>query len=144
MGSRGFLVLAEIKICGVNATDFAVEAERLGADYLGFIFAAESPRRVTAEDFIRRTDGGRRTPVYREFLADRETPVAVLSRVVDDENVFLLESVSGGENPGRYSYLGIDPTDVVVAESGEAPQSTSRTGGSKCQFSGLTNTQLMW
>lgn len=37
-----------IKICGVNDADFAVEAERLGADYLGFIFAAESPRRVTA------------------------------------------------------------------------------------------------
>ena len=30
---------AEIKICGVNDAGFAVEAERLGADYLGFIFA---------------------------------------------------------------------------------------------------------
>lgn len=38
----------EIKICGVNDADFAVEAERLGADYLGFIFAEGSPRRVTA------------------------------------------------------------------------------------------------
>ena len=73
------------------------------------------------EDFIRRTEDGRRTPVYREFLADRETPVAVLSRVVEDENVFLLESVSGGENPGRYSYLGIEPTAVVVAAPGEQP-----------------------
>lgn len=36
-----------IKICGVNDADFAVEAERLGADYLGFIFAEESPRRVS-------------------------------------------------------------------------------------------------
>ena len=73
------------------------------------------------EDFIRRTADGCRTPVYREFLADRETPVAVLSRVVEDENVFLLESVSGGENVGRYSYLGIDPTAVVVARPGEHP-----------------------
>lgn len=38
----------EIKICGVTDADFAVEAERLGADYLGFIFAEGSPRRVTA------------------------------------------------------------------------------------------------
>ena len=76
---------------------------------------------LAVEDFIRRTAGGRRTPVYREFLSDRETPVAVLSRVVEDENVFLLESVSGGENPGRYSYLGIDPTAVVVAQPGEHP-----------------------
>ena len=40
---------AEIKICGVNDADFAVEAECLGADYLGFIFAEESPRRVTVD-----------------------------------------------------------------------------------------------
>lgn len=39
---------AKIKICGVNDVAFAVEAERFGADYLGFIFAGESPRRVTA------------------------------------------------------------------------------------------------
>lgn len=78
-------------------------------------------RVLAVEDFIRRTADGRRTPVYREFLSDRETPVAVLSRVVEDENVFLLESVSGGENPGRYSYLGIDPTAVVVAQPGEHP-----------------------
>ena len=55
---------AEIKICGVNDLRFAVEAERLGADYLGFIFAEESPRRVTAE-FVRtvrsRLDGKVRT-----------------------------------------------------------------------------------
>lgn len=38
---------AEIKVCGVNDVDFAVEAERLGANYLGFIFAEGSPRRVT-------------------------------------------------------------------------------------------------
>lgn len=38
----------KIKICGINDADFAVEAERLGADYLGFIFAEGSPRRVSA------------------------------------------------------------------------------------------------
>ena len=76
---------------------------------------------LSVEDFVRRTANGRKTPVYREFLADRETPVAILSRVVGDENVFLLESVSGGENPGRYSYLGIDAKDVVVTMTGEHP-----------------------
>ena len=38
-----------LKVCGVNDAAFAAEAERLGADYLGFIFAEGSPRRVTAE-----------------------------------------------------------------------------------------------
>lgn len=44
----------KIKICGVNDTDFAAEAERLGADYLGFVFAESSPRQVTA-DFVCKT-----------------------------------------------------------------------------------------
>ena len=37
-----------LKVCGVNDAAFAAEAERLGADYLGFIFAEGSPRRVDA------------------------------------------------------------------------------------------------
>ena len=78
-------------------------------------------KQLTEEEFVRRTRGGFRTPVYREFLADRETPVAVLSRAADDDGVFLLESVAGGENPGRYSYLGVDPVAVVEAQPGEPP-----------------------
>ena len=65
-------------------------------------------RMLTREAFERRTAGGARTPVYRELLADRETPVSVLSRVADGEDdVFLLESVYNGDRKGRYSYLGL-------------------------------------
>lgn len=38
----------KLKVCGVMDARFAVAAERLGVDYLGFIFARESPRCVTA------------------------------------------------------------------------------------------------
>lgn len=76
---------------------------------------------LTESEFVRRTNGGFRTPVYREFLADRETPVAILTRAAADEGVFLLESVAGGESPGRYSYLGVDPYAVVTAAPGESP-----------------------
>lgn len=76
---------------------------------------------LAENEFVRRTNGGFHTPVYREFLADRETPVAILTRAAADESVFLLESVAGGENPGRYSYLGVDPYAVVTAAPGEAP-----------------------
>jgi len=48
-------------------------------------------------------------PVYREILADTETPVSVLQRFADRENAFLLESMEGGETWGRYSFVGIDP-----------------------------------
>ena len=40
--------MAQLKICGVRTAAFAREAERLGAGYVGLIFAPESPRAVTA------------------------------------------------------------------------------------------------
>ena len=39
----------QLKICGVNDAVFARAAEKLGADYLGLIFAEGSPRQVTPE-----------------------------------------------------------------------------------------------
>ena len=88
-------------------------------------------RHLTKEEFERRTNGGFRTPVFREYLADRETPVSVLTRIADEPgDVFLLESVYNGERKGRYSYLGIDP---VKAQSPlpfvAAPELPSFQGG---------------
>ena len=39
----------KLKVCGVNDGAFAAEAERLGADYLGFIFVPGTSRAVTPE-----------------------------------------------------------------------------------------------
>ena len=83
-------------------------------------------KQLTEEEFAKRAAGGARTPVFREFLADRETPVSVLTRAADDEAVFLLESVAGGETRGRYSYLGIDPADVVFTDGSENPLAALR------------------
>ncbi len=41
--------MSGLKICGVNDPDFAREAEALGADYLGLIFAPGSPRMVSVD-----------------------------------------------------------------------------------------------
>jgi anthranilate synthase component 1 len=47
-------------------------------------------------------------PVGVEILADTETPVSLLKKFLSrKENLFLLESVEGGERWGRYSFLGI-------------------------------------
>ena len=71
---------------------------------------------LTKEEFERRTADGARTPVFREYLADRETPVSVLTRVADAPgDVFLLESVYNGERKGRYSYLGLGAADAPRA-----------------------------
>lgn len=62
-------------------------------------------------------------PVYEEFLEDTETPVSVLHRFCDCRNVFLLESMEGGETWGRYSFVGVDPDPLL-----EADHSRGRTG----------------
>ena len=63
-------------------------------------------------------------PVYREMLADMETPVSVLQRFADRENAFLLESMEGGETWGRYSFVGVDPELLL-----EVDHAGGRTGG---------------
>lgn len=75
-------------------------------------------KELTFETFKARAATGARVAVYREFLADRETPVSVLTRTADDPAVFLLESVVGGERRGRYSFLGVDPSATLVQIDG--------------------------
>lgn len=70
-------------------------------------------KKLEKDEFERRAARSRRVAVFREFLADRETPVAALSRLGDDEECFLLESVAGGDTRGRYSFLGIEPCAKV-------------------------------
>ena len=71
-------------------------------------------------EFEKYAERGNLIPVYREMLADMETPVSVLSRFADDDSVFLLESVEGGERFGRYSFIGVRPRQVFTVENGEA------------------------
>ena len=70
-------------------------------------------KQLTKAEYERRAATSGRVAVFREYLADRETPVAALSRLGEDEECFLLESVSGGETRGRYSFLGIEPCAKV-------------------------------
>jgi len=52
----------------------------------------------------------RATPRIREFLGDSLTPVAAYRRLDTDSPRFLLESVTGGEQVSRYSFLGGRPS----------------------------------
>lgn len=51
-------------------------------------------------------------PLYREFIADLDTPVGAYLKL-NRKPSFLLESVVGGEKWGRYSFIGIDPKIVI-------------------------------
>ncbi len=57
-------------------------------------------------------------PVWREVLADFQTPVAAFMRLAPQPNGFLLESVEGGERWARYSFLGGDAFATVKAVDG--------------------------
>ncbi|MBN1381764.1 MAG: anthranilate synthase component I [Deltaproteobacteria bacterium] len=78
------------------------------------------------ENFKRLANEGNLIPVYREILADLETPVSALMKFQNQSNVFLLESVEGGEKWGRYTFLGADPhiiykvrgEDCIIRENG--------------------------
>jgi anthranilate synthase component 1 len=48
-------------------------------------------------------------PVWREFLFDVDTAVTAYSKLVEPPFAFLLESVVGGEQWARYSFLGTRP-----------------------------------
>lgn len=67
-------------------------------------------------------------PVYQEWIADLETPVSAWYRVCRDQPYsFLLESVEGGEQIGRYSFLGGDPLWTLTVQGEQATQ-TFRSG----------------
>jgi anthranilate synthase component 1 len=52
----------------------------------------------------------RLVPVYREIVADLDTPLTIFAKVAsDDSHAFLFESLEGGEKWGRYSFIGFDP-----------------------------------
>jgi len=54
-----------------------------------------------------RADGFNRVPVYREILADLDTPLSVYLKLADGPDAYLLESVEGSDTWGRYSIIGL-------------------------------------
>jgi len=64
-------------------------------------------------EFLKLAKQGNLVPVYREILADAETPVSAYQKLRKTGPSFLLESVEGGENIGRYSFLGANPNQVI-------------------------------
>lgn len=70
------------------------------------------------EDFLQKVKEGNLIPVYREILADMETPVSAFRKIDRGKYAFLLESVEGGEKWGRYSFLGANPSRVFRCKGG--------------------------
>jgi anthranilate synthase component 1 len=69
-------------------------------------------RDTSFEEFRRAARDGVSLPVVREFTADTLTPVAAFAAVQRPPFGFLLESLVGGEQWARYTFIGTEPTTV--------------------------------
>jgi anthranilate synthase component 1 len=65
------------------------------------------------QEFVKLAKEGNLIPVYKEIVADMETPVSAF-RKIEGEYSFLLESIEGGEKIARFSFLGTSSKGQVV------------------------------
>ncbi|MBI4672850.1 MAG: anthranilate synthase component I [Chloroflexi bacterium] len=87
------------------------------------------PTRAEFHEYAKR---GNLVPVYRELPADLETPVSVYLKLRGQSNQhperkgsFLLESVEGGEQIARYSFIGVNPSRVLTIHGNQVTHDLS-------------------
>jgi len=80
-------------------------------------------------EFVQRAEQGNLVPVYREIVADLETPISAFLKLREgsDDYAFLLESVTGGENIARYSYLATAPYRLFRSKGRQVVTTTNGT-----------------
>ncbi|MCS7215610.1 MAG: anthranilate synthase component I [Thermodesulfovibrio sp.] len=70
---------------------------------------------LNESEFLKLSDKFNIIPLYREIIADLDTPVGAFLKL-NRRPSFLLESVQGGEKWGRFSFVGIEPMVLIKAE----------------------------
>ncbi|MFN8591438.1 MAG: anthranilate synthase component I [Thermomicrobiales bacterium] len=65
-------------------------------------------------------------PIFREVMADLETPVSAYLKIRGNGPSFLLESIEGGERLARFSFIGSDPIAVLTLRGGTATVTVDR------------------
>ncbi len=65
--------------------------------------------------FVELARQGRLAFVYREVVADADTPVSAYAKLGRGPYSFLLESVVGGDKWAAYSFVGVKPRAVIRA-----------------------------
>jgi anthranilate synthase component 1 len=71
------------------------------------------PYKPTFEEFKESAKRGNLIPVYKEILADLDTPVSAYMKIGGEPYSFLLESVEGGDKWARYCFLGCGPSTII-------------------------------
>ena len=89
---------------------------------------------LSLDQFRQYAKEGNLVPLYREILADYETPVSAFAKIDHGPSAYLLESVEGGEKWARYSFLGSgspvlvyeDRSDLLVVQGTRKKRIPSR------------------
>ena len=78
--------------------------------------ASAHPVQPNRKEFLALAKDHTLVPVCRTLTADLETPVSAFLRAAwPERECFLLESVEGGEQVGRYTFIGLAPFKRIVA-----------------------------
>ncbi len=77
-------------------------------------------------------------PVVRELSGDLDTPVSLYLKLAGQGPSFLLESVTGGEQVARYSFIGVHPRQAFVLR-GQEIETIDRLSGSRQRSTGPAN-----
>jgi anthranilate synthase component 1 len=70
---------------------------------------------LSRESFRELARRGNLIPLYREIIADMETPVSAFQKIDTGDHSFLFESVEKGGKFARYSFLGASPELIFIA-----------------------------
>ncbi len=102
---------------------------------------------LTKEEFLKLASMGKGNliPIYREILADLETPVSAYFKIASKARYsFLLESVEGQEKLARYSFLAKDPewvfrlkektAEILTWQGGQEKKETVEAGDNPLSF----------
>jgi len=77
-------------------------------------------KQTTFDEFVDLARRGTFVPVVKEIMADLLTPVSAFLKIAEHSDyAFLFESVEGGEQVARYSFLGKDPFLVLRARGAQ-------------------------
>ena len=81
---------------------------------------------TSQQEFLNLTAQGNLIPLYKEMLADVETPVSVYYKIAQKAQYsFLLESVEGEEKIARFSFLARNP-ELIFQTKGKTAEQIGR------------------
>ena len=76
---------------------------------------------ISKKKFINNYNSGISQIIQKELIADIETPISSLLKISHNQKYsFLLESVEGGDQRGRFSLLGCDPDLIWEVKNNNA------------------------